>query len=173
MPDKHALVTIAELAERLGMDRSHARRFILKAGFEFLRTRTAASRRQLTLALSQTDAATVYRIRAERGFNGDRPSKAAKGRFYVIIIAPEMDARRVKLGYADDVDNRLATYRTLSPSAKVVASWPCKRVWEAAALDFVGKDCERIGQEVYLCKSIKAIVRAGERFFAMAPEVKS
>jgi len=171
MPHNADLVTIVELATKLGMERSAARKFILKAGFEFLRTRTPASRHQLTLALTREDAAEVYRIRAERGFDNDRPVKAPAGQFYMIQISPDMNPKRVKLGYANNVEDRLATYRTLSPTAKVVASWPCKRGWEAAALDFIGSAGTHVTGEVYDAPNLRAMVRAGREFFAKAPKI--
>jgi hypothetical protein len=42
-------VSIKELAVRLGMDRSHARRYILKLGYAFHKRRTPDSGGQLTL----------------------------------------------------------------------------------------------------------------------------
>jgi hypothetical protein len=61
-------VTLRELAEQLGMDRSHLRKYILKHGFEPVRIRTKASLHQLTLALSEAEAERVRQLRRSQGF---------------------------------------------------------------------------------------------------------
>lgn len=61
------MVPLKALAEELGMDRSHLRRFVLSLGIEPERIRTEDSRNQLTLALSDIDA---ERVRDERMNDG-------------------------------------------------------------------------------------------------------
>ena len=44
-------VLLTKLARDLGMDRSHARKYVLRNGFTFLHVRTAETGNQLSLAL--------------------------------------------------------------------------------------------------------------------------
>jgi hypothetical protein len=50
--DSDGFVSIKELAQRLGMDRSHARRYVLKLGYSFHKRRTSDSGSQLTLCVT-------------------------------------------------------------------------------------------------------------------------
>jgi DNA-binding IclR family transcriptional regulator len=52
-------VSIKELAKRLGMDRSHARRYVLTLGSKPYKRRTPDSANQLALTVTATEAA-VY-----------------------------------------------------------------------------------------------------------------
>lgn len=61
-------VTLKTLAEQLGMDRSHLRKYVLDRGFEPVKIRTADSGHQLTLALSEEDAQRVLQLRQQQGF---------------------------------------------------------------------------------------------------------
>lgn len=49
-------VSIKELARRLGMDKSHARRYVLKLGFKPPKRRTPDSANQLTLTVTAAEA---------------------------------------------------------------------------------------------------------------------
>ena len=51
-------VSLKQLAETLGMDRSHARRFVLRLGYKPVKRRTAESGNQLALAVTAKEAET-------------------------------------------------------------------------------------------------------------------
>ena len=61
-------MTIVELADKLGIDRSNVRKYILKSGFKFIKVRTEESRHQLTLALKKEDAEALIKLRVDQGF---------------------------------------------------------------------------------------------------------
>jgi hypothetical protein len=61
-------VSVKELAQRLGMDRSHARRYVLKLGYSFHKRRTPDSGSQLTLCVTESEAAEIAAHRANQGF---------------------------------------------------------------------------------------------------------
>ena len=167
-------ITLTEVAEAINLDRSNARKYILKRGFSFSRIRTNESRGQLTLALTQEDAEAVKELRRSEGFASDRGPKVivqnGKGWFYVVQIIPDLDANRVKLGFTNGLEGRLQAYRTASPSAMALKSWPCKQSWERAAMDSVTRiDCKQIGPELFKCDDLKELIRRGDRFFSAMP----
>ena len=45
-----------------------------------------------------------------------------QGYFYIIQLVPEALPNRVKVGFADNVEKRLAEHRTAAPTAQAVAS---------------------------------------------------
>jgi len=175
--DRNRNIDIKEIANRLGMDRSNARKCALQNGFEFVRVRTSESRGQLTLALPESDFQSLLELRREQGFiigdNGDMVASNENGTFYIIQLVPELSANRMKLGFATSMTSRLRSHKTTSPTAKLIESWPCRAVWEAAAISSITRiDCEWVGGEVFDCGDVDALRARGEEFFAIMPKPK-
>lgn len=164
-------VLLSELAQEFGLDTSNARKYVLKSGFQFIKLRGGSGNGyQKVLALSIADAERVRAIRKASGFNNTELVQLANGYFYVVQVVPDLDQRRVKLGYAADVDNRMTAYRTLSPTVALVKAWPCKPSWERAAMDSLTRiECEQIGVEVYQCENIDSLISRGNEFFGLMP----
>jgi hypothetical protein len=92
------------------------------------------------------------------------------GVFYVIQLVPELDSRRLKLGFAESLEQRLVQHRTAAPTAKVLQAWPCKRSWELTAIDaLTSVGCRLILNEGFECDDPDALVQRGEAFFRMLP----
>ena len=170
-----AYLSLKELTRLLGMDRSHARRYVLKLGVTFHRRRTADSANQLTLAVTRDEAGGILAQRRDQGFLGSGPVLLADvGVFYVIQVVPELDPRRVKLGFAGDLADRLIQHRTAAPTASVLKAWPCRRSWETTAMDaLTASGCRFILNEVFECENLDDLLRHGDSFFSLLPEPKS
>lgn len=164
-------VSIKELAQRLGMDRSHARRYVLTLGYSFHKRRTAESGGQLTLCVTSAEADAISSQRAEKGFLASTVVAASEiGVFYVIQLVPELDPMRLKLGFAESLEQRLSQHRTAAPTSRVLRAWPCKRSWELTAIDALTRQgCRLILNEVFECDEPDALVRRGDAFFSMLP----
>ena len=165
-------VSIKELAERLGMDRSHARRYVLKLGYAFHKRRTLNSGRQLTLCLNSAEADEIVSRRQDQGFTASTVVAVSDvGLFYVIQLVPELDPRRLKLGFAESLEQRLSQHRTAAPTARVLRAWPCKRSWEPTAIDaMTSVGCRLVLNEVFECDDADSLVQRGETFFRMLPQ---
>lgn len=165
-------VSLKHLAKEMGMDRSHARRYVLRLGIKPHKRRTPDSQNQLTLAVDQNEADLIRQKRREEGFIGDsKPVAKDVGEFYIIRLVPELDDRRVKMGFADDLGSRLAQHRTAAPTAQVVASWPCKRLWENTAMDCLsGSNCRLILNEVFECDDVDGLVALANQLFEVLPD---
>lgn len=164
-------VSIKQLAADLGMDRSHARRYVLGLGLKPKKRRTADSGNQQTLTLTSEEAAYVKKKRDEEGFLGStKPIEKEVGVFYVIQLVPELDPNRIKLGFAENVSQRLAQHRTSAPTATVLKSWPCKRSWEGTIIDALcaigGK---LILNEVFEFTDINKMLSHADSLFEMLP----
>jgi hypothetical protein len=164
-------VSLKQLAGELGMDRSHARRYVLRLGVTPHKRRTPDSQNQLTLAVSTHEAELIRGKRREAGFlESAKPVFKEIGVFYVIRLVPELDPRRLKLGFADDLVSRLAQHRTAAPTAAVVKSWPCKRAWEGTVMDcLAGVNCRLILNEVFECDDVDAMIRRADNLFELLP----
>lgn len=164
-------VSLKQLAIELGMDRSNTRKYVLKSGFRPHKRRTPDSGGQLTLALTLEEARRIRAKRQEEGFlASNKVFPKETGFFYVIRLVPELDPRRIKLGFAEDVTLRLAQHKTAAPTAVLVNCWPCKRSWEGTAIDcLAGSECRLILNEVFECEDVEALVARGNQFFKLLP----
>jgi hypothetical protein len=129
----------------------------------------------MVLALTTEEAEQVYEQRQRQGFlAGPSPVvTSGVGAFYVVQLVPDLDPLRVKLGFATDVQERLAAHRTVAPTAKLIGSWPCRPSWERAAIDSITRQgCRPIGPEVFVCDDIDALLTRAEAFFAIMPSVQ-
>jgi len=165
-------VSVKEIAEKLGMDRSAARKYILKLGIKPQKRRTADSGNQLSLTVTDEQARMILKLREDQGFTASgKPVESENGCFYVIQLVPELDPRRIKLGFAIDLPDRLAQHKTAAPTAKVAKSWPCKRSWELTAMDCLsGVHCRHILNEVFECDNLDVLLKRGDEFFALLPD---
>ena len=117
--------------------------------------------------ISASNAGTDMR----RKLHGDE--KPDSGYFYVINLIPEaQDLNRVKLGFSNNVDQRLQNHRCTAPTADVIQTWPCKRTWEVAAMDVVSRGEKQVGHdrsEVFDVVSMDEVIHRGNQFFSMMP----
>lgn len=164
-------MSLKELAIRLGMDRSHARRYVLGLGFRPQKRRTQDSANQLTLTLTMDEAEAVIERRMAQGFLATgTPVAEEHGYFYVIALVPELAKSRLKLGFAISVEDRLQQHRTAAPTATVLKAWPCRRSWELAAIDCATKEgCALIANEVFECEAPQSLLLRLDNFFGLMP----
>jgi hypothetical protein len=162
-------ISIKQLAAEIGMDRSHARRYVLSLGLTPTKRRTADSGNQLTLTVTASEADFVRKKREEKGFLGSSRSVENEiGSFYVIQLVPELDPRRIKLGFADDISQRLAQHRTSAPTATVLKAWPCKRSWEKTVIDALAFSRGKlILNEVYEFDDVEKMIEHGNQLFSL------
>ncbi|MBI4323954.1 MAG: hypothetical protein HY674_01695 [Chloroflexi bacterium] len=162
-------VSLKQLSDDLGMGRSHARRYVLRHGIQPHKRRTPDSQNQLTLAVTVQEAEAIKAKRREEGFlDSAKPITKEVGVFYVIRLVPELDPRRIKLGYADDLASRLSQHRTAAPTAVVIKSWACKRAWEGTVMDcLTAAGCRLILNEVFECEAVDDLLARGEALFAL------
>jgi predicted GIY-YIG superfamily endonuclease len=129
----------------------------------------------LTLTITNEEAALVKKYRSEQGFNYDgKIIEAESGYFYIIQLVPELDPKRIKLGYTNDLKDRLSQHKTAAPTAIIVKSWPCKRTWELTIMDSLSSvNCKHILNEVFECEDIAKLIERGDKLFDLLPDPKS
>lgn len=165
-------VSVKQLAETIGLDRSNTRKYVLKLGIKPHKRRTPDSRNQLTLAVTKDEAERIIRERETKGFTSSaKIVESETGVFYVIQLVPELDPKRIKLGFALDLNERLAQHKTAAPTATVIKAWPCRRVWEFTVMDSLSAaQCRLILNEVFECDDLSALLRRGDELFALLPD---
>lgn len=171
---KTDFVFLADLATEFGLDRSNTRKYVLRQGVVPHKRRAPGAGSQRALALYTHEADLIRDTRQAEGYTSAGVTGAtqvqASGFFYLIRLVPELDAGRIKLGFANDTTVRLAQHRTAAPTAVLVRSWPCRRSWEAAVMDCLTSNrCRLLGGEVYECDDVDALVRTADALFVMLP----
>ncbi len=162
-------VTLKHLANELGLDKSNLQKYVVKHGISPFKVRTNDSGRQLTLAITASEAETVRESRQAEGFSGlITPILNNDGYFYIIQLVPELAPNRVKLGYTNDILARLNAHRTSAPTATLIKYWQCRRSWEIAAIDSVTRcECQLISNEVFECDNLAILIERADQFFTI------
>jgi hypothetical protein len=167
-----------DIAKRLNVDVSTVRRrvarFAPRLGIEVQKGRSSSTARWATF-LSREDAERLIGAYEKQGGmvdNGDEGSGEELrefGYFYIIQLVPEAIPNRIKIGYTDDLEQRLSDHQTAAPTARVIANWPCKRSWDYAAMDSITrKDCRWVLNEVWEGDP-DGFVKRGNEFFSNMP----
>jgi len=170
-----------DLAAQLGLRKQHVFKVLRRLGIESTRRPGTNSRGQRISYISQEDArAVVEAVRSAR------PSSAPQGQdsrsiaeavldergvFYLLALEPSSDPGRFKVGFAASLPERLRHLRCSAPLAELIATWPCKRLWERTAIDCLADGCERIHTGVFRAASLATIRDRCERFFAQMPRL--
>ena len=167
------IVSLKRLSEMLGIDRSHARKWILAQGVTSVKRRTSDSGGQLVISFTREESEKLLAIRKSQGFLGANKTEGISdeyGVFYVIELVPELCPNRVKLGFANNVAERLGQHRTASPTAQVKKTWPCRRSWERTVMDaLTAQGCLLLLNEVFECENLDALIKRGDVLFALLP----
>jgi hypothetical protein len=172
------MIGIKEIAKRLKLDSATVRRLIARES-EALKLDLRRGKGD-RLLLSREDAdRLIASYEARRGsistsaMAEDKAKFDRYGFFYIIQLVPEALPNRVKLGFADNVEQRLNEHRTAAPTAKILKTWPCKRSWDYAAMDSITKEgCKLVLNEVYE-GDIKGFLDRAAQFFAAMPSPDS
>ena len=152
------------------MDRSHLRKYVLHMGIDLVKVRTPASRNQPTLAVTEEEADRIRNERQLAGFSSSgKVETPGLGDFYIIVLDPEARPNRLKLGFSDGLEGRMATYRTSNPDVRVLHKWPCKPSWEQAAIAVCANapGTQHVSGEVYDVRSIEDTLNRGDQFFSL------
>lgn len=165
-------VSIKQVADELGINKDYALRLVRNRG-EQLGIAPQYGKRN-TVYLSRADANTLiadYKPRRSLSASlNDSASIEGFGYFYIFQLHPKDLPNRMKFGYTDNRDVRKSDHQTIAPTLKLVASWPCKKIWEFAAIASITRNsCEHVGGEVY-DGEVQVFVQRAEAFFAVMPQ---
>jgi hypothetical protein len=76
-----------------------------------------------------------------------------------------------KVGFTMDLESRLQKHRCSAPFSQYLKTWPCKRIWERAAIDCVTEACEKLHTEVYRTNALEQLGIRAEAFFSLMPKL--
>ena len=144
-------VSLKQLAEELGFHTSSIRKAVVRRGFVPF---SLSEGKNKPLFLKPADAESFkQQIENERNNAlvskvGISPSRICG--VYFIEIPSYEGINRIKIGWSDNLTDRLSTYRTIIPDLRVKAVWQTIDAWcERAALKCAKRLGRRIHQELF------------------------
>lgn len=176
-------IAIADLADDLQVRKQRIFKILPRLGIRPTQRRELSRGNQNVATVSQSDAIAI-RAEIERSSataaagNGSIVGSSGifysddVGFFYLIQLEPEHDPGRFKLGFTMDLDGRLQKHRCSAPFAQYLGTWPCKRVWERAAMDCVTNGCEQLHTEVFRAGTLDQVAAQAKSFFSMMPNLE-
>jgi len=140
-------VSLKQLAEELGFHPSSVRKIVTRRGFAPFRLSEGKNK---PLFLKYKDA-ELFKQQIESERNNQVVSKVGVSSskisgVYFIEVPSYEGTNRIKIGWSDNLADRLSAYRTIIPDLRVKAVWQTTDAWcERAAL----KCAERLGRRVH------------------------
>ncbi|GGE60975.1 MarR family transcriptional regulator [Actibacterium pelagium] len=164
------MISIVELAAELGIRKQSVFKIVKRLGIEAQKLKTDDSRGQLAAHVSDEEADLIRQsVKPQVSpMKADEKTNSA-GWFYLIQLEPEVDPGRYKVGFAQDLDQRVRSHRTSAPFSIVVNAWPCKFLWEKTAIDCVSRDSEKLHTEVFRTSDLGEVESLAEQFFSAMP----
>lgn len=176
-------IAIVDLADDLQVRKQRIFKILSRLGIRPTQRRDSSRGNQNVATVSQTEEAAIRseikKSPESAGTGTARPGGFAPfatddvGFFYLVQLEPEHDSGRFKLGFTMDLDGRLQKHRCSAPFAKYVKSWPCRRVWERAAIDCLANGCEQVHTEIFRATSLERVTALAQAFFAMMPNLEA
>ncbi len=175
------LISVIQAAKRLGTRKQTVFKVLRRLGIEVRKERHSAHGNQVIAYISEREFQRVQEDFAPRltRSNLDTSESTASpelvpsefGLFYLIQLEPDHDPSRFKVGFSSrSMPERLRELRVSAPFASVLATWPCKRLWEKTAIDCVTAGCEQLHIEVFRSDSLDDIKSKCQKFFDLMPQ---
>ncbi len=166
-------MTFQEVADQIGVEKTTIRRNVKRLNLTVRKEKTPTSKGASAHCLSIDDANQLishFENRDKPNSKADTPALDRFGFFYIIQLIPEALPNRVKIGYTDNLDQRLRAHQCAAPTAKYLGHWKCKRSWDQAAMDSITRDnCHLVMNEVYE-GNIEGFLSRAEEFFNVMPQ---
>lgn len=167
------LISIAEIAEIHGKRRQSLHKIVRRLGLGVVKRKSVKGRGQSISHISANDYEELKRHIKDWSNLEPDPNGEGSGVFYIIQLEPQLDPTRVKVGFTENLEERLRSHRTTAPYSAIVEKWPCKLLWERTAIECVTQECEQLYTEVFRAKSISHLVEMADRFFRLMPDMSS
>jgi hypothetical protein len=175
------LISVIDVASQTGERKQRIFKILKRLGIETSKMRSAANRGQLIAYITAEEFRRVcgdMKASASPDSEGREEAQttpevllAEQGVFYLLMLEPDHDTGRFKLGFATDVRGRIRQLRCSAPFLKIVRTWPCKKLWERTAINCITEGCERLHTEVFRTPDLKTITARCDAFFGLMPNL--
>jgi len=166
------LISVADAAKALGRNKHSLFKLIDRLKLEKVFIKSEAARGQTAAHISSEDF-DILQSHVEGASSASAPQDndgSTGGYFYIIQLEPEFDPQRLKLGFAASVDERIRKHKTSAPFSTVLASWPCKLLWEKTVIDCLTENSEKVYTEVFRVEDVDETIRKAAAFFELMPD---
>lgn len=179
---REGLISVIDLANRIEKRKQTVFKVLARLSIEPRKLPGSNNRGQLIAYVTEEEARAVetelssigtpLEDSSERNLSSSSDALLAEqGVFYLLLLEPEHDPGRFKLGFAASLPERLRQLRCSAPLIEVVRTWPCKRLWEKTAIECAANGCTRLHTEVFRTESIASVISRCEQFFNLMPNI--
>jgi len=176
------VISVKEFAESNGLLRQTVFKILKRLGIEPTKSRGGSENRGQTISyITEHDARSVLEaLTSSRNLQNGQDAEESElpeaalydiGVLYLLRLEPEHDPSRFKVGFANNLNERLRQLRCSAPYTQVVKTWPCRRLWEKTAIECVTDGCERLHTEVFRALSFETVEKRCMQFFALMPRL--
>jgi hypothetical protein len=172
-------ISIRDVAAELGTRKQAVFKVMKRLGIAATQSRDPSRGNQLVGYVTRAEFQRIGNAFNRRGDseahdlgtagNADGFISSEIGVFYLVQLEPELDPCRFKVGFAANLQERLRALRCSAPFAKVIETWPCRRLWERTAIDCVTDGGEQLHTEVFRTTCLEQTTERCRRFFGMMP----
>ena len=167
------LIAVNTIASIHGQHRKSLHRLVKRLGLNVVKERANDSRGQPSSHITESDYEILKRYLDDRQVSSDPISSEMHhnefGVFYLVLLEPDLDPGRFKVGFTTNINERLRSYLTATPFAEVKETWPCKLIWEKTAIECVSQNCEQLYTEVFRTDNIDEVIKRATQFFNLMP----
>lgn len=178
------LISIIDVALQTGKRKATIFKILRRLRIEPIKMRSTANRGQVISYINNEELNQVLdEMRLQNDYEVTELNQenvliseailSEQGFFYLLMLEPDHDPGRFKVGFAVNLAERLRALRCSAPFAKVINAWPCKRLWEKTAIESVTQGCDRLHTEVFRTRSLESIIEKCQRFFDLMPAIPS
>lgn len=158
----NGFVALRQVAVELGLDQSQVRERLRERKIRPHKVHANGPDGPLVVVLTLEEA--------DRLRNGAASAAGpSTGEFYVIQLVPDLDPRRIKVGFSPDAAGHVEYLRAGAPTAVLLKAWPCRPCWAAAAFDCLSGNCRSVRDGVFDCDDLAECVGRGDALFALLP----
>ena len=166
------LISIIEIAANYGRRRQTIHKIIKRLGIDTVKVKASSegARGQKLSHITMEDYTRLQQYLVPPKAN-TADQNVSHGIFYLLLLEPDFDPGRFKVGFATDVNERMRSHKTVVPLSKIIKTWPCKILWEKTAIECVTYDCERLYTEVFRTDEIQKVIERADQFFELMPRL--
>jgi hypothetical protein len=160
-------ISVSDYASQVGRDRSSILKSLKKHGIPIVKLRGPTG--QATSHISRDSLNDLPNLGPARNNDGET---TVGGQFYLIQVMPDEAPNNITTGFTDDLQRRLAEYRTAWYSAKLLHSVYARRWWEQTIQDAIEAipDMKRIGEQ-FVVPDIDAVIERVETIIGLLPKI--
>lgn len=173
-------ISVKDFSEKNGFHRQSVFKVIKRLEIEPEKIRGGKeSRGQMISYITKKEAKKVFEeLTINRNITSQQTNTTEAalydiGVFYLLVLEPKHDPNRFKVGFTNNINERMRQHKCSAPFVRIIQTWPCRRLWEKTAIECITYDCEQLHTEVFRSNSIDEVLSKGNQFFNLMPKLNN